>query len=377
MHRPKPTRSTHGNTEPAPVGTDLPTHLRTWIESVADDAVVVAERVPGGGRKQAWLIEVDRPTGHEKLFFRWDPVDPATTGDPWTVRREATIYDALNGSGLPVAALLGVHPTEQAMLATWRSGRASFSSIPDPLVRAAVAKDFMVQLAGLHRLDPVAMGLLQPDDNRPCAEFTRAQIDEMEMLLAFRGGEPDPVLTLALAHLRNNVPTYDGARVIVQGDTGPGNFLFDGGRVSAIVDWELAHVGDPMDDIAWLSLRSVQDPFPDLDVRVDEYATASGHTIDGDRIRYYRVMAEAKILTMNHGTTLRSRADAPGGGGDVGARLIFGQLHRRLCVEALAGQAPAFGRRGAGRVVTRRAKSCCYFVPRTGTAVRCQRRVNV
>ena len=316
--------------------TDLPAHLHAWITEVAGDRVVVAERVPGGGRKQAWLIEVERPTGREKLFFRWDPVDPATTGDPWTVRREATIYGALNGSGLPIAELLGMHPTDQAMLATWRSGRASFSSIADPVVRDAVAKDFMVQLAGLHRLDPVAVGLLQSDDDRPCGDFARAQITEMETLIGFRGGEPDPVLTLALCHLRDNVPAYNGPRVIVQGDTGPGNFLFDGDCVTAIVDWELAHVGDPMDDIAWLSLRSVQDPFPDLQVRVDEYAKASVHAIDGARIRYYRVMAEAKILTMSHGTTLRSRADAAGGGGDVGARLIFGQLHRRLCVEALA-----------------------------------------
>jgi hypothetical protein len=144
------------------------------------------------------------------------------------------------------------------------------------------------------------------------------------------------VLTIAIQWLRAHVPSYDGPNVIVQGDTGPGNFLFADDRVTAIVDWELAHIGDPMDDIAWLTLRSVQDPFPDLNTRLHEYQQHSGHALDADRIRFYRVLAEAKILAMNHGMSLRDRSDAAGGGGDIGARLIFGQLHRRLCVEALA-----------------------------------------
>jgi hypothetical protein len=148
---------------------------------------------------------------------------------------------------------------------------------------------------------------------------------------------PAAELAIALQWLRANVPAYDGPPVLVQGDTGPGNFMFDGDRVAAIVDWELAHPGDPMDDLAWVSLRSVQEPFPDLEERFAEYERASGNRIDTARIRYYRVLAEAKIMAMGHGLGTDSRVDGGGsGGGDTGARLIFGQLHRRLLVEALS-----------------------------------------
>ena len=100
--------------------TALPQHLLDWISATSNAAAVRADRIAGGGRKQAWRIDVERSSGStERLFFRWDPVDPAGTGDPWTVRKEAAVYGALNGSGLPVAKLLGLHPTEQAMLATW------------------------------------------------------------------------------------------------------------------------------------------------------------------------------------------------------------------------------------------------------------------
>src|ERR1700722_17370280 len=92
--------------------------------------------------------------------------------------------------------------------------------------------------------------------------------------------------------LEAHVPDYDGPVVLVQGDTGPGNFLYRDGRVTAVLDWELCHWGDPMDDIAWLSLRSVQDTFTYLPDRLREYGELSGHRLDEDRGWYYRVFAE-------------------------------------------------------------------------------------
>jgi len=88
--------------------------------------------------------------------------------------------------------------------------------------------------------------------------------------------------------------------VLVQGDTGPGNFMYADGRVVAVVDWELAHLGDPMDDIAWLALRATQEPFTDFPARLREYEALSGYAIDEARVRYYQVMAEAKLQVMGH-----------------------------------------------------------------------------
>jgi aminoglycoside phosphotransferase (APT) family kinase protein len=108
----------------------------------------------------------------------------------------------------------------------------------------------------------------------------------------------------------------EGPVVLVQGDSGPGNFMYAGGRVVAVVDWELAHLGDPMDDIAWLTLRATQEPFPDLPARVGEYEALSGHAIDEPRVRYYQVMAEAKLQVMAHRPGgMAARFDSAEGGG--------------------------------------------------------------
>ncbi|MFZ1491624.1 MAG: phosphotransferase family protein, partial [Ilumatobacteraceae bacterium] len=312
--------------------TTLPDEVRSWIEDATSSTITSATRRAGGGRNEGWLIELISSGGDQRTaFLRWDRSDPSATGDPWTVRREATVYRALSTTDLPVAHFIAVHPTRQALLLEVVTGDGRFSAVTDRSQATAIAQDFMRCLARLHHLDVVRLRLA--DAGSTVADHVHAQLDEIDALIAFRGGVPAAELAIALGWLRANVPAYDGPPVLVQGDTGPGNFMFDGDRVTAIVDWELAHPGDPMDDLAWVSLRSVQEPFPDLEERFAEYEHASGHPIDVDRIRYYRVLAEAKIMAMGHGLGSDSRQV---GSGDTGARLIFGQLHRRLLVETLS-----------------------------------------
>lgn len=326
----------------------LPADMVSWIESATGGKLAQAVRIAGGGRKQAWLVDIESTAdvdlavpdvgaeGTTELYLRWDPTEAAERGDVWTVQREAEIYRALHGTNLPVAQFVALHPNAAALLLTRLSGASRFSQLRDETERNQVAADFIRHLAALHRLDPCQLGLLSPERKAELPELVREQLAELDAIIEFRGGPVIPVLRLALDWLRDNVPAATGPIVLVHGDSGPGNFLFEDGRVSAIVDWELAHLGDPMDDIAWVMLRSLQDPFTDLDTRFGEYERASGIGLDMTRIRYYRVLAEAKILVMSHGESLRLASKAEGGGPDPGARLIFAQLHQRLCAESLA-----------------------------------------
>jgi hypothetical protein len=150
-------------------------------------------------------------------------------------------------------------------------------------------------------------------------------------------GTIDPLMAVCLDWLERNVPDYQGPVVFVQGDTGPGNFLYRDGHVTALVDWELAHFGDPMDDIAWLSLRTAQDTFTYLPDRLTEYEELSGHSIDPARVWYYRLFAETRLTTSSRGAAggAAGRAARPEEPRDPGNGLIYGMLHRRLTLEAL------------------------------------------
>lgn len=317
----------------------LPDDLVSWVEDVGGGRLALADRKQGGARKEAWFVDLERPDGTTAhLFLRYDRSDPARTRDPWTLHREATVYLALQGGPVPVPRVLGVHPVHQAMLSERVSGENWFSHIADPAEREATARDFMTKLAALHSLDAAALDLPAFPTVTTVADGVHAELDEWDRVLAERGGTPDPALAFSLRWLRRNVPDYAGPPVLVQGDTGPGNFMYVGGRVTAVVDWELAHLGDPMDDIAWLSLRATQEPFTDFPTRLREYAELSGNAIDEARVHYYQVMAETKLQVMGHGPDTAGT----GGGGirsadtDVGNGFIYQMLHRRLWLEALA-----------------------------------------
>ncbi len=321
----------------------LPADLVSWVEEVGGGRLTLADRKPGGARKEAWFVDLERPDGSvAACFLRYDRSDPAQTKDPWTLHREATVYLALQDSPVPVPRVIGVHPVHQAMLSDRVVGENWFSRIADESERESTARDFMTKLAALHALDAAALDLPAFPPVRTVSEAVHAELDEWDRVLTERGGRPDPALVFSLRWLRRNVPGYEGPPVLVQGDTGPGNFMYLGGRVVAVVDWELAHLGDPMDDIAWLSLRATQEPFTDFPARLREYEDLSGNRIDEDRVHYYQVMAETKLQVMGHRpateTTGVGRADGggDGGGGDVGNGFIYQMLHRRLWLEALA-----------------------------------------
>jgi hypothetical protein len=226
----------------------------------------------------------------------------------------------------------------QAMLSERVEGGNWFSRITDPAEQESTARDFMTKLAALHSLDACALDLPAFPSVSTVAEGVMVELDEWDGVLTARGGTPDPALVFSLRWLRDHVPSYDGPPVLVQGDTGPGNFMYADGRVTAVVDWELAHLGDPMDDIAWLSLRATQEPFTDFPTRLREYEALSGNLVDEARVRYYQVMAETKLQVMSHRGPRddEGRAASDGGGNDVGNGFIYQILHRRLWLEALA-----------------------------------------
>jgi aminoglycoside phosphotransferase (APT) family kinase protein len=325
----------------------LPADLLQWVGTVAGGTVVAAIRVPGGASREAWFIDVQEPgSAPRPLFLRYSRERKPPGSAFHDLRTEAAIFDALYGTGVTVPRTLGVHPVHEAMLAERVDGETWFSRIKDPDEQVRVAQDFIRNLAALHRLDPAALDL---PGLVPIKTARRHALDELERMRRRATGAEglvDPLVRISLDWLERNVPEYEAPVVLVQGDTGPGNFMYHEGRVTAVVDWELAHLGDPMDDIAWLSLRAVQDTFTHLPDRLREYEQLSGHRIDPARVWYYRLFAETRLMSERPPSDETSRSEPRVDAdrevevgpvdGEIGNRIIYGVLHRRLTLEALA-----------------------------------------
>jgi aminoglycoside phosphotransferase (APT) family kinase protein len=322
----------------------LPADVLAWIEEVTGRSVVAADRIPGGATREGWFIDVsaDPEAGGpaEELFLRFSPVPMPYRAAFHPLATEAAVMQALAGTGVAVPTIIAVHPDREAVLSKRVPGATWFYRIRDPAEQVQVAQDFIRNLAAVHRLEPGRLAIPALGPVLTAREHALERIDGIRWRGTAPDGSMDPLLRLSADWLERNVPDYEGPVVLVQGDTGPGNFLYEGGRVTAVVDWELSHWGDPMDDIAWLSLRTVQDTFTHLPERLAEYSELSGHPIDERRVWYYRLFAESTMATLypNNGPDSRrpGEEDSDEVARDIGNGIIYRQLHRRLWLEALA-----------------------------------------
>ena len=294
---------------------ELADTLVEWIEHEAGGPVVGAERVVGGASREGWRIDVD---GAPPLFLRRDVGRAPLSDTALDMRREAKVIEAVGSSGSPVAVpgIVAVHPTEQEVLMERVEGRSDFGRLPDG-EKPTLAEAFVDQLAALHRIDTGSIDTSWAFD----------ELSFWEGLYHSWATEPEPVIEFGLRWLREHRPP-DRPSVVVHGDAGPGNFLFVAGRITALLDWEMANVGDPMDDLAFICVRSMIQPFVDLPPLVRRWEERSGMAVDPDRFRWSMVLAEMRCLV--------PMATVTPVGPELGNHLMYTTMHRRVAVEALA-----------------------------------------
>ncbi len=139
-------------------------------------------------------------------------------------------------------------------------------------------------LAAIHSIDPAEV----------------PGLDQVDTLGRLRDGldlveEARPAFELALRWLHEHRPPPGPVRV-VHGDFRIGNLLVDEAGLQAVLDWELAHLGDPLEDLGWLCVRAWRfggegevggvGPLEDL---LDAYAEASGSPVSADDVRWWIV----------------------------------------------------------------------------------------
>jgi aminoglycoside phosphotransferase (APT) family kinase protein len=237
------------------------------------------------------MVDVDVDGTTEHYVLRIDTGTGPFSGTDYTLTREAAVYRALQGTDVPVPDLVAVNDEGTAFLMRRVDGYDS-DSIADPDERASVADSYMKAIAALHQLDVDALEL--PGFRRPASPEDRFLLDleTWEQIYREKVTRPEPILAFALDWLRRHVPTTEDRTVLCWGDVGPGNFMYKDGAVAALLDWELAHLGDPMDDLAFHSLRTYllfDGSFCDLRWSLERYEHYTGRKVDAERLEYLRI----------------------------------------------------------------------------------------
>lgn len=250
--------------------------------------------------------------------------DPNGLLAPYQARPEYLVLAALQGvPGLPVpvvhacsddAAIIGAPFLITGRVAgdtpmPWRGN----ADQRDEAHNESLSREFTDAMAALHRVDWRATPLGQLWATARPQTVARDQVRHwarhVGMLDSGRQAVP-PQMHHAMRWLEREAPQAERV-AIVHGDFRVGNFLQQDGHITAILDWELVHAGDPLEDIAWAGLRvfaagtSRIGGLIDRDAFNRRYADMSGVHLRPDVIRYYEVLGLFKSAAMLMGATQR------------------------------------------------------------------------
>jgi aminoglycoside phosphotransferase (APT) family kinase protein len=297
---------------------DLVPRLERYLSARLRDPVRVTrlERSTEGFSQETFVFEVEHG-GRRGYVIKREP--PAGLLEPYDLEPEFRVLHALSDDPLPspptpwferdpavldrpfyvMERLPGDVPIPAA--------RADGSGPFDDATRAALGPQIADTLARLHAVDWRRLGLDFlgiPAPGRGAAERELARWEER---IARSTLPVHPALAEALHWLRRNVPATDEV-TLVHGDYRLGNFLIvdDGGRprLTGILDWEMVHLGDPLEDVAWCcsALWRAGTPWAAATLPPDDFAArwaaASGRTADPDRLRFYDVLAIVKMIAI-------------------------------------------------------------------------------
>jgi aminoglycoside phosphotransferase (APT) family kinase protein len=254
-------------------------------------------RIPGGASRETWLIDA----GERRYVLRRDPPG---AGSLISQADEARLIGLARGAGAPAPEVLASEPEGGRFETAGMLMRHVPGESVGPRVlrrdeyaeaRSRLPGQLGEALARIHSVDLAAAGL-----EAPAADPALEQIEHWEAALD-EIGEPLPAAELGLRWLRANAPE-PVPPALVHGDFRLGNFIVDADGLAAVIDWELAHVGDPAEDAAWLCIRSWRFGNDDKPVAgvgetkefLAAYRNAGGRILEPERLRYWEVFGNLK-----------------------------------------------------------------------------------
>jgi len=265
--------------------------LRGWIETLSGARIAEVQRVSGGAFRTSARVAL---TGgaRESLFLKIDLGSAPKT--PFDLKREYRLLDRLGGQARAPCAL-GFHDGVCAMAMETLPGEARYDGLADEDRRARIETSFVEALVECHRVEVGALRLDHLPAERTISQAIRADLDLWQALLADAVPAPDPITLFALAWCRARLPADDRPAVLVQGDAGPGNFLFDEATVTGLVDWEMTHLGHPLEDIGCVLARSLVQPMAPAGRLLALYNTAAGAEWDRAALLYATILVMTRF----------------------------------------------------------------------------------
>jgi aminoglycoside phosphotransferase (APT) family kinase protein len=277
--------------------------------------VTNAVRLSGGASQETWSFDIVHPDGNIGAILRRAPqgygAAPARAAG---LNAEAVLMQLAHSAGVPSPRVLHVLQPRDELGTGFIMERVEGETIPRKILRddqfasarPKLARQLGGVLARIHGLNPSQL----PDLRSMTAAKEVAELER-----DYRSFDwPRPVFELALRWLRDHDPGPFDQVTLVHGDFRHGNLIIGPDGVRAVLDWELAHTGDPMEDLGWICVNSWR--FGEIDKPVGGFGSreelfagyeAGGRRVDPDRVTFWEVMGTLRWGVMCCGMMQRFR----------------------------------------------------------------------
>ena len=291
--------------------------LQSRLPKAAGITVADLHRIPGGASRETWSFDAAwREDGRETargFVIRRDP-DAGLLETERDV--EFRVMDAVWREGIASPRTLWLEQDGRwldrpffVMERIDGCEAAPTKLLMDPAFipsRQRIAEQFVDILAHIHQLDWRKAGLDflgAPGDEASCGLM---EVERWEAVVDRDALEPQPVLRAAFRWLRRHLPSPAQRIVLVHADYRTGNFLCTPqGEIKGVLDWEMAHLGDPLEDVGWACIRPWRwlgdEQIGGLMERqwfYDRYQSATGARVDEDSLRFWEVLGNVKLAAI-------------------------------------------------------------------------------
>lgn len=291
--------------------------LEAFLTERGITAGPITAKAIGDGHSNLTFLVSD---GTRQLVVRRPPPPPVPPG-AHDMLREARLIGAIETSEVPVAKVLATSQADEVLdvpfyVMSYVAGPVVTTVTPEALAspeqRRAIGLALVDTLAALHQVDWQGAGL--GDIGHP-EGFNERHLKRMGRLVADEQGRPPAEFADVDAWLAANAPAESGA-AIIHNDYRLGNVILGAappGRITAVLDWELATIGDPLFDLGYflasypvagerltptqeLGTALLEEGYPTRDELAERYAADTG--ADLSNLGWYTALALWKLAVL-------------------------------------------------------------------------------